>query len=112
MSARHKLTPTQELSADVDYVYYFNNNPTSTNFSTITRRKPARVLNWLNNTKQTPVQLWVARSDYTRAFGPKTNLELGAKATFSHFDNNIQAVRQTNGEWIKDPVNFPACTDG
>jgi outer membrane receptor protein involved in Fe transport len=102
MSARHKLTPTQELSADVDYIYYFNNNPHEYQFQYDYPQEARQSTEWLNNTKQTPVQLWVARSDYTRAFGQKTNLELGAKATFSHFDNNIQAVRQTNGEWIKD----------
>jgi hypothetical protein len=103
VSARHKFSPGQELSADVDYVYYVNNNPHQYQFHYDYPQQARQETQLLHNSKYTPIQLWVAKADYTRTIGPKTNLELGMKGAFSHFDNEISAERLVGNEWNVDP---------
>lgn len=102
LSARHQFSPTQELSVDGDYVYYFSTNPHQYQFQYTYPPENRQETQQLQNTKQTPIQLWAAKADYSGSLGPKTRVNLGVKGAFSHFDNNLQAIRQINQQWQVD----------
>ena len=103
LNLRHKLTPKQELSADVDYIRFFNNNPHRYQFDYEYLQEARNATELVSNEKRTPIRLWVAKTDYSHTVGKTTKLETGAKATFAHFDNNIRFERQRDGLLTTDP---------
>ncbi|WP_247235671.1 outer membrane beta-barrel protein [Telluribacter sp. SYSU D00476] len=103
LNIRHKLSSRQELNADLDYIYFFNNNPHSYQFSYDYIQENRQEVELLNNTKRTPGRLWVAKADYSLEASRKLKLESGVKSTFSRFENDIDAQRQTNEVWAEDP---------
>ena len=103
LNLRHKWTPKQEISADVDFIRFFNNNPHHYIFNYEYPQEDRRTTELASNEKRTPIQLWVAKTDYSQTLGKTGKLETGAKATFASFDNNIQFKRNRDGLWATDP---------
>jgi hypothetical protein len=103
LNFRHSFNQGQQVSLDLDYLYYDNNNP----HAYTNRYSPGgEITDWqeqLSVGKQTPIRLWVGKADYLKNFGSKTKLEAGLKATLSQLDNDVLVSRLQEGEWIGDP---------
>jgi outer membrane receptor protein involved in Fe transport len=101
-NVQHRFSSSQQLSVNVDYIYY----------------KDANTLSYLNNLyngsgtflyqenmkskKETPINFWVATTDYSQKLGKTVDMEAGAKATFSDFINDVQVEREEHNKWIID----------
>ncbi|AUD03682.1 outer membrane beta-barrel protein [Spirosoma pollinicola] len=101
VNLRHTL-PKGAISVDVDYIHYWNNNPHRYQFDTDYKQENRLEREFVRNSKQTPIRLWVAKLDYSQNLNKTIKLETGAKSTFAHFNNNIRFERQQNDNWIVD----------
>lgn len=92
LNLTHKLTAKQELSVDMDYLYYHDHNP-HRYFNTYQYTNPLETEEEeIDMKKTTPIRLWVSKADYRNNLGENTKLEVGAKATISRLENKV-AVR-------------------
>jgi hypothetical protein len=96
-------TNGQELSADLDYVKYNNNEFTQYNnnflFADGSTQHPEQVL-----TNRTPsnIDIRTAKIDYVKPLNKTLKLEAGAKYSNVKTDNNLQAQILNNGGFIND----------
>ena len=103
VNLRHKLTPKQDLNLDIDYLHYYNDDPHQYVFGYSYLRENRQQQNLLNNTKQTPIRIWVVRSDYTLTAGKDLKIEAGVKGTFSDLNNKVVAEQFQDGAWVFNP---------
>jgi hypothetical protein len=50
--------------------------------------------------KLTPINMWVAKLDYTMNIGNSTRFEAGIKGTFSDLINDVVFEEKKEGDWI------------
>lgn len=98
----HQMNEAQQLSFDLDYLYFNNDNPSNY----LNQYKETESQDQLSEEvavrKNTPIKIWVAKLDYTYAIGEKVNLEAGVKTAISHFTNDVSVQNRTKGPWITD----------
>lgn len=103
VNLRHKLTPKQDLNLDVDYLHYYNDDPHQYIFNYTYLQQNRQQQTQFNNTKQTPIRIWVVKSDYTLTAGKDLKIEAGVKGTFSSLNNKVVAEQFKDGAWVFDP---------
>ena len=96
---RHVFNPKQELTVDVDYLFYRNNNPHWYQFNTDYRSENRTVNEQINNQKETPLRFWVGKADFTQTVGATLKIETGVKATIADLTNRVAAQQRVGGEW-------------
>ncbi|MCY7353420.1 MAG: TonB-dependent receptor family protein [Cytophagaceae bacterium] len=101
VNVRHRPKTGQEWSADVDYIFFFNNNPHEYQFTTYFLTEGRQEPSLLSNTKRTPLRLWVAKGDYSRSVGG-FQWEVGLKGTVARFDNTLRFEQRQNDVWVPD----------
>lgn len=100
----HTMKNDQQLILNLDYVHY----------------KIANVVDYFNkfynaggalvgsqntqSNKATPIDFWVAATDYKKGLGKNANLDAGLKATVSTFINDVAVQRELQSGWSKDPA--------
>ena len=99
---KHNFTEDASISWDVDYLHYYNENPTNyTNEyfgadNSFTREELTR------SDKTTPIHFYVSNLDYAKKFSDKFKLEAGIKGTFSTFDNDVRVETREAVDWVAD----------
>jgi hypothetical protein len=97
----HQLTPSKTLTADVDYVYYKIHNPSDYDIRYIRSDPTANDNAQLRVSKETPINIVVAKADYTQNLGTDSQFEAGIKASRSFFDNDVRVDDRANGgDWV------------
>ena len=109
INAEHTISRGQTLSFNLDYLYYKNNNPTDL-FNEI-EDVQNNIFNQENIRvrKETPLGIWVAKSDYSRKINDQLQLDAGLKITLSQFENDIRVEKQMMDDWESD-MNFTQFT--
>lgn len=99
LNLNHKLTPTQEISLDTDYLYYHDRDPHlyQNTFELFNPRETRQ--DQLSMKKITPIRLWVSKADYRNTLGENTKLEAGFKATLSGLENQVTVQDFKEGVW-------------
>lgn len=89
----------QILSADLDYLTYQNSDPTHYDYMYYgpDNALQKQVENGIS--KDTPINIWVAKIDYSFNIGPSVRLESGLKGTFSGLENDIVFKENDAGNW-------------
>ena len=101
-SLRHQFTPDHTLTFDLDYLYYFDNNPYQyANRYTIEEQTTTREERF-NLIKQTPIRVSVVKADYVRPIGTKSTLEAGIKGSLFGLVNRITLTRLEPDGWRSD----------
>lgn len=103
VNLQHKFTDNETLNLDLDYAYYFFQNP-----SGYTNQFFDTDQNLLNETrlrveKTTPMNILVGKADYTKNFGEKMTLEAGLKGAFTRFNNDLRVEDLIQNQWIPNP---------
>ncbi|GAA3932877.1 outer membrane beta-barrel family protein [Chitinophaga oryziterrae] len=99
----YSWTDGSTLSLDADYLYYNNSNPTTYRNRYFNESDAVVIDSNLRAEKHTPVNIWVAKLDYTKKLGEKMELETGAKGSFSKFTNDVSLDELSNGKWANVP---------
>ncbi|MDF9798512.1 hypothetical protein OKW21_003775 [Catalinimonas alkaloidigena] len=104
INLQHTFSQGQVLNANLDYLTYNNANPShySNEFYTaegsFVREEENRI------SKDTPIDIWVAKIDYSMNIGSSITLESGIKGTFSHLINDVAFEEKEERNWIKEPA--------
>ena len=95
--------PGQELSADLDYLYYR---------STLNQQIMTRFYNAGNEENGIPLQLqsaapvdinvWSGKLDYSHPLNANMRMEAGVKSNYVSNNNRLNYLRMQDGKWIED----------
>jgi hypothetical protein len=103
INLQHKFSENEQLTFDVDYLFFHDNNPTNyvNNFF-----DGVGNFDFVNETrvgKRTPISIYVGKVDYRRTLNEKFTLETGLKGTLSRFENDVSVEYRQGGDWEFDP---------
>lgn len=99
---QRELPGDASLRADLDYVYYHDNNPT--NYTNTTTDVPTGDVteDRLQSSKKTPLRIGVGKVDYNRAWLETGELAAGVKGAFSRFTNRAAYEGLVDEAWVSD----------
>ena len=102
LNVQHTFSEDQTISANIDYIYYSNNQPV--NYLTSYYNGQGRFLYDLQTRsgKITPIYLFVTAIDYTKKLSSKVSMEAGVKTTQSEFRNDITFDSYQPPTWINN----------
>jgi hypothetical protein len=103
-NVQHKFNDKQTLSFDADYIDYYIDNPSDYRYFTEFNNEETGNEQALQVTKQTPINIAVAKADYTQTFKKETQFEAGVKVAQSRFDNDIRVENRLQGNWVADSL--------
>ncbi|PTM08767.1 MAG: hypothetical protein DA408_19880 [Bacteroidetes bacterium] len=104
LNLSHQFSDNQSLSVDADYIHYTISNPSSYRLLNQDASGNLTTESELRIAKETPIQVGVAKADYTKGFGENTRLEMGAKLTSMRFMNDVQVDERAGQEaWQQIP---------
>jgi len=100
VNLQHTFGKGQVLNANLDYLRYDNENPSYYNNNyydedgLFIRTENYRI------SKDTPINIWVAKIDYSMNISEASTLETGIKGTFSDLINDIVLEEEIGEDWI------------
>ena len=101
---RHNFSDDEFVSMDIDYLYYEYNNPTDYTNRFFDGDGMFLRTELLRSRKETPLNTWVGKVDYSKKVNDTFKYELGAKGTKSDFENDVSVEDRINGVWVVDPT--------
>jgi outer membrane receptor protein involved in Fe transport len=96
--------PKSEISFNVDYLYYYNKNPSSYDNVAVYEQGNSFSSSIIDLDKNTPIRMLVGKTDYRLTVSPSFTVEAGIKGVTSALTNDVLVRTMTNGEWKIDPV--------
>ena len=87
---RHQLQGGGTLSADADYLYYRNENPTGYLTTSTDIGDGRQVEEETEVGKTTPFRIGVVKADYEQTLGSAWEIGVGVKGSFSRFTNDVR----------------------
>jgi hypothetical protein len=100
----HQFAKDKTLTMDADYIWYKIHNPSTYDINYLQPNGTEYQQNNLRVSKETPIQIAVAKADYTQDFGKDTHFETGVKASRSLFDNDVRVENLQTDGWMADPA--------
>lgn len=102
ISLTHDFSDNQSISFDFDHINYDSNNPTDYFQEFFDEQQNLSGVGALRSRKDTPINTWVTKVDYSAKIGERVILEAGAKGSFSKLKNVITVDSLGNGIWVPD----------
>jgi hypothetical protein len=99
----HDLKEGENISADLDFLYYKDNNPNDYINHYFDGNGTSLNNEFTRSSKLTPFTIWAAKIDYKKRLTKKINLEAGAKLASTTFTNDVAVETLQQNNWIKDP---------
>jgi outer membrane receptor protein involved in Fe transport len=90
LNLTHQFSASHSLNFDADLIRFDINNPSHYDLLNVDAAGLRTPLYQLRIGKTTPINIAVAKADYTADFGKKGRLETGLKLTSMGFDNDVQ----------------------
>ncbi len=106
---KYQCTKKSQLSIDVNYVLYTNDNPSMINADYYDAQgqltNPSNPLYTNGNISESlsKIQASVLRTDYSMQVNAKLNVDLGLKGSVANNENRSKVERKENGLWVIDP---------
>lgn len=99
----HNIKEGESITADIDYLYYKDNNPNDYTNKYYNGNGTPLSTELTRSSKLTPFTIWAGKIDYTKKLDKKVNMEAGVKLAMSKFTNDVavETLQQTN--WVQDP---------
>lgn len=102
LNLHHIFHNKGEINIDADYLFYHHNNPHEYTNDYFFVKKGYQLQERMNNTKLTPIHIWVGKVDYSKNITEQTKLEAGVKGTFSKLKNDVHLERLISENWQTD----------
>ncbi|MEX2232851.1 MAG: outer membrane beta-barrel family protein [Cyclobacteriaceae bacterium] len=93
-----------DITVDLDYIFYTNNNPSDYNNAVYYPADNRNVNDKIDVSKHTPMTFVVGKFDYVYNLTPTLTVETGLKGVLSRLDNKVRVSRWNNDSWMVDPV--------
>lgn len=104
LNLSHQFSKDERLNFDLDYNYYFFENPSSYRYQHLDADGKLVSEEQQRLTKDTPMNIWVGKMDYSNKLTEKISLETGLKATVTRFDNTVSVEDLEGGDWVTNQV--------
>lgn len=104
LGLQRKINTKSDISFNVDYLHYYNDNPSSYNNSILYQGGNIPEASKIDLSKSTPITFLIGKIDYKHEVSGLLSLETGLKAVTSTLDNNVLALRNEDNVWITDPL--------
>lgn len=104
VNLKHNFNKDKTLTIDLDYLYYNNENPTDYMNRIFDSQGLLEGEEFIKSDKSTPINFVVAKTDFSNTLSEKLAIEIGAKATFSDFDNAVSASNLIDDVFEEDPT--------
>jgi outer membrane receptor protein involved in Fe transport len=98
----HVLGKDENLSLNLDYLYFRAENPVAYNNDYFTAANDLLYNTQVKSSKLTPIRFFIGSTDYSRKLGNSIELQAGIKLTFSGFTNDILVTRWQQNTWNTD----------
>jgi hypothetical protein len=102
LNLRHLFNNDHELTIDIDYLYFHHSNPHWYIINNTYYPENAQTHEQMNNSKLTPIPMWVGKADFVKNLGKHTKLETGVEGTFTGLNNKIVFNRLIENRWQID----------
>ena len=103
INLRHDFKKDGFINFDVDYLYYYDKNPTNYVNSYFDGNNNFLEEELTNSDKETPVTVVVGNADYSNQINDKLKFETGVKAAFLTFGNDVLVETFDGQNFIEDP---------
>lgn len=102
VNLRHSLSTNEQVSLDVDYLYYYNINPRLYSNSYQYQKAEDNFEDQFKLNKYTPIRIWVGKCDYIKNLTAGMKLEAGVKGTLSRVQNEMVLENFRQEQWQRD----------
>ncbi|MEM6699343.1 MAG: outer membrane beta-barrel family protein, partial [Bacteroidota bacterium] len=102
LNLKHDLSAKASISFDVDYLSFYNDNPTDYTNRLLNAERQFLEESLIRSIKETPLHIWVGKVDYSQQIKEDFKLELGAKMVNSAFDNEVVVETLEDTDWVQD----------
>ncbi len=99
----HSLGEEHSLNFDLDYLRYYNENPTDYINRFFDANHNILREELTKSDKTTPINIYVASMDYSKRYSPNFKLGMGLKGTWSDFENDVTVQTAIGGQTTIDP---------
>jgi hypothetical protein len=105
LAIRHRFTANQEISLNLDHLYYHTNNPNQ--FTISNQKLPESSLNQdqFSIYRQTPIRVWVSKADYAKQFNTSTSLGAGLKGSLVGLANMVRKENAPENNRTVDTIS-------
>jgi len=100
INVEHNFKEGEDLSVNVDYIHYINNQPVDYYNSYYNGSGTFLFQQDTRSGKVTPIDILVGAVDYTKKLGKNVNMEAGLKGTKSAFTNDITFDTLQQNTWV------------
>ncbi|MEO9511368.1 MAG: outer membrane beta-barrel family protein [Flavobacteriaceae bacterium] len=104
VNLKHDFTDDEYISIDLDYLYYYDENPTDYSNSFFDGENTFLREELTFSNKTTPINIAVAKADYSKQINENLKLETGVKAVFSDFENDVSVATYNGQNFVEDPT--------
>jgi len=104
MGLQTKINTKSEISFNLDYLYYNNDNPSSYDDKLFYQEYNIYEVSKIDLQKTTPIRFLIARADSQHSLSSSLTIETGFKGVASILDNNVLVQRLVNNFWMVDPA--------
>ncbi|WP_190277471.1 TonB-dependent receptor domain-containing protein [Adhaeribacter rhizoryzae] len=103
LNLQHVFNSDQSINIDLDYLFYHHSNPHwyENDYNYFNENSQAQ--EQMNNSKLTPIHMWVGKADFSTVLSKDSKLETGLKGTTSRLNNKVEFNRLINENWQIDP---------
>jgi len=107
-NVKHDFNEDTYLSFDLDYLFYEFDNPTNYINSFFDENNLPLDTEYTQSRKNTPINTWVGKLDFSKKVNDKLKYEAGVKGTTAKFENDVSVAVLEDGQFINDPdfTNF------
>ena len=104
INLKHNFSENEFFSVDLDYLYYYDENPTDYVNSFFDGNNTFLREELTLSDKTTPINIAVAKGDYSKQFNENLKLEAGVKAVISNFENDVSVATFDGQDFVEDPT--------
>ncbi|PWL39214.1 hypothetical protein DKG77_10145 [Flagellimonas aquimarina] len=104
INLKHNFTDNEFISVDLDYLHYYDENPTDYTNSFFDGDNNFLREELTLSDKTTPINIAVGKADYSNQLNEDLKLETGVKAVISDFENDVSVATFDGQSFIEDPT--------
>ena len=103
VNLKHNFKEDGYISIDFDYLKYKMENPSGYIYNFFDGNADFLREEYTNIDKNTPITIKVGKADYSNRINDDVKLDIGMKAAFSSFDNDVLVETSSGQDFVEDP---------
>ncbi|WP_242086552.1 outer membrane beta-barrel protein [Aestuariivivens sediminis] len=97
---QYKPSSKSTLNLDMDYLHYYNNNPTTYLNNSYNEANTLDSIQNVKASKKTPIHIWAGRMDYETNLNENIKIETGTDMAFYDLDNEVDIQEEIGSNFV------------